>query len=119
MTKAPTTYQADGAFGEQLSFLDPLPFCPTWPKRNSLADRALKLLLDGKVFDHPDFLAGSGSWRLAAVVFQLRALGWPVSTIEVPSPTKEHPGRTIALYKLPQKFVAQALALMAGELHAR
>jgi hypothetical protein len=48
------------------------------------------------------------------VVFQLRALGWPIETIEVPSPTVEHPGRTIALYKLPAKFAALALATMAG-----
>ena len=114
MKKAPTTYQADGALVEQLSFLDPLPFCPTWPKRNSLADRALRMLLDGKVFDHPDFIAGCGSWRLAAVVFQLRMLGWPIETIDVPSPSAEHPGRTIALYKLPAKYAAEALALMAG-----
>lgn len=118
MKKAPTSDQADGASGEQLTFLDPPPFCPSWPKRNSLADRALKLFLDGKAFDHPDFLAGCGSWRLAAVVFQLRTLGWPITTIELPSPTEEHPGRTIALYKLPGKFVAEALALMAGEMHA-
>jgi hypothetical protein len=117
MKKTPTSDQPDGAFSEQLTFLELPPFCPTWPKRNSLADRALKLLLDGKVFDHPDFLAGSGSWRLAAVVFQLRTLGWPVTTIEVPSPTEQHRGRTIALYKLQSKFVARALALMSGRTH--
>jgi hypothetical protein len=118
MRKAPTSDQPDGASGEQLTFLEPPPFCPTWPKRNSLADRALKLFLDGKVFDHPDFLAGSGSWRLAAVVFQLRTLGWPITTIEVPSPTEQYPARTIALYKLKFEFVARAWALMSGETHA-
>jgi len=114
MKKAPTTFQADGALGEQLSFIDPLPFCPTWPNRNSLADRALRMFLDGRVFDHPDFIGACGSWRLAAVVFQLRALGWPIITLEVPSPSEEHPGRTIALYKLPAKFAVLALALMSG-----
>ena len=79
-----------------------------------LADRALKLFLDGKVYDHPDFLEGCGSWRLAAVVFQLRALGWPIDTLEIPAPSEEHAGRTIALYKLPAKFAAQALATMTG-----
>lgn len=118
MKKAPATYQADGASGEQLSFIDPPPFCPSWPKRNSLADRALKMFLDGKVFDHPDFLGACGSWRLAAVVFQLRTLGWPVDTLEIPSPSDEHPGRTIALYKLPPKFVAEAFALMTGGVNA-
>ncbi|WP_374662127.1 hypothetical protein [Inhella sp.] len=79
-----------------------------------MADRALKLFLDGRVFDHPDFMEGSGSWRLAAVVFQLRTLGWPIDTIEVPAPSLEHPGRAIALYKLPAKYAAQALATMKG-----
>lgn len=114
MRKAPTTYEAGGAKGEQLSFLDPPPFCPSWPTRNTLADRALRMFLDGRVFDHPDFLGGCGSWRLAAVVFQLRTLGWPIETIDIPSPSDEYPGRTIALYKLPAKFVALALAMMAG-----
>lgn len=114
MKKAPHNLPAAGALGEQLSFIDPPPFCPAWPKRNSLADRALKMFLDGRVFDHPDFLEGCGSWRLAAVVFQLRALGWPIDTIEIPAPSEEHPGRTIALYRLPAKYAAQALATMTG-----
>ncbi len=114
MKKAPHNLPAAGALGEQLTLIDPPPFSPAWPTRNTLADRALKLFLDGRVFDHPDFLEGAGSWRLAAVVFQLRALGWPIETIEVPSPSVEHPGRTIALYKLPAKFAALALATMAG-----
>ena len=116
MKKAPLNLPAAGALGEQLSFIDPPPFCPAWPKRNSLADRALKLFLDGKVFDHPDFLDGSGSWRLAAVVFQLRTLGWPIDTLDIPAPSIEHPGRTIALYKLPAKYAAQALATMTGAM---
>jgi hypothetical protein len=32
----------------------------------------------------------------------------------VPSPSEEHPGRTIALYKLPAKYAAEALAQLAG-----
>jgi hypothetical protein len=116
MKKAPHNLPAAGALGEQLSFIDPPPFCPSWPKRNTLADRALKLFLDGKVFDHPDFLDGCGSWRLAAVVFQLRTLGWPIETHDIPSPSAEHAGRTIALYKLPAKYAAQVLATMAGAM---
>jgi len=114
MKKAAHNLPVAGVLGEQLSLIDPPPFSPTWPKRNSLADRALKLFLDGKVFDHPDFLGACGSWRLAAVVFQLRTLGWPIDTLEIPAPTVEHPGRTIALYKLPAKCTAQALAAMTG-----
>ena len=114
MKKAPHNLPAAGALGEQLSFIDPPPFCPAWPNHNTLADRALKLFLDGHVFDHPDFLEGCGSWRLAAVVFHLRELGWPVETVEVPSPSEEHPGRKIALYKLPAKVAALAVATMTG-----
>ena len=31
--KAPAPTKTQGAHGEQLSFLPPPPFCPTWPKR--------------------------------------------------------------------------------------
>ena len=116
MKRAPHNLPAAGALGEQLTLIDPPPFCPAWPKRNTLADRALKLFLDGRVFDHPDFLEGAGSWRLAAVIFQLRSLGWPIATIALPSPSEEFPGRTIALYKLPAKYAALALAAMAGSV---
>jgi hypothetical protein len=112
--KAPHNLPAAGALGEQLTLIDPPPFCPAWPARNSLADRALKMFLDGRTFDHPDFIGACRSWRLAAVVFQLRTLGWPIQTIEKLSPSDEHPGRTIALYKLAAKDMAQALATMSG-----
>jgi hypothetical protein len=115
MKKAPTDL-GHGASGEQLTFLDPPAFCPSWPTRDTLADRALKMFLDGKVFDHPDFLDACGSWRLAAVLFQLPTLGWPIDTIEISAPSIEHPGRTIALCKLPTKYAALALATRAGAL---
>ena len=102
--------QPAGAAGEQLSFLPPPPFAPTWPQRGTLADRALGMLMDGRMIDHPDFESSTQSWRLGAVVFTLRALGWPVETIEVPSPTEQSPNRVIALYRLDAKHTAQALA---------
>ena len=40
MKKAPTDQGHGALVGEQLTFLDPPPFCPSWPKRNTLADRA-------------------------------------------------------------------------------
>jgi len=95
---------------EQLSFLPPPPFSPTWPTRNTLEDKALALLLAGRLIDHPEFEGDCGSWRLAAVVFNLRALGWPIDTIPTPAPTDKRPGRTVALYQLPSKYAAQALA---------
>jgi len=114
MKKAPNRTNDTGALGEQLTLIEPPEFCPTWPNRGSLSYRALNMFLAGQAFDHPDFLEGCGSWRLAAVVFQLRALGWPIDTLQIPAPSEEHTGRTIALYKLPAKYAAQALATMKG-----
>jgi len=109
--KAPAPSKVPGAIGEQLSFLLPPPFCPTWPTRGTLADTALGMLMDGRLIDHPDFQDATASWRLGAVVFTLRTLGWPVETIEVPSPTDHAPDRIIALYRLDAKYTAQALAM--------
>ncbi|MFO1279559.1 MAG: hypothetical protein U1F04_08280 [Burkholderiaceae bacterium] len=110
MRKAPAPTAIQGA-GEQLSFLPPPPFCPSWPTRGTLADRALGMFMDGRMIDHPDFENSTQSWRLGAVVFTLRALGWPIETIEIPSPTEQCPDRVIALYHLPAKYTAQALAM--------
>ena len=112
--ETPTSDQATGVSGEQLSFLPPPPFCPIWPTKNTLADVALRLLMDGRMIDHNDFIAHTRSWRLGAVIFTLRTLGWPVETIEIPSPTEQNPDRVIALYRLDAKHTAQALALNGG-----
>lgn len=118
MRKAPTASNETGAFGEQLSFLPPLPFYPTWPTKGTLADRALAMFMNGRMINHPDFESITQSWRLAAVVYQLRALGWPIESIEIPSPTVEAPDRAIALYHLPARIVTKALALNGGANHA-
>lgn len=106
------------ATGEQLSFLEAPEFAPQWPTKGTLADKALGMFMDGQVFDHPDFESRTQSWRLGAVVFTLRALGWPIQTIEIPSPTPDCPDRLIALYRLDGKYTAQALA-MNGRADAR
>ncbi len=73
------------------------------------------MLMDGRLIDHPDFEAETGSWRLSAAIFRLvRELGWPVESIEIPSPTDDCPGRVIALYRLDAKYTAQALAMQGG-----
>jgi len=102
-------------YGEQLSLLPPVPFNPAWPTRGTLADKALGEMLDGRMIDHPHFENKTSSWRLGAVIFNLRALGWPIQTIDLPSPTAEIPNRTIALYRLPAKFSAMALAISSGK----
>ena len=103
-----------GAYGDQLSFLPPPPFCPTWPTKGTLADRALGMMMDGHMIDHPDFQNSTRSWRLGAVIFTLRTLGWPIESIDVPSPTEDNPSRIIAIYRLPGKYIAQALTAMNG-----
>lgn len=112
--KAPAPTKTQGASGEQLSFLPTTPFCPIWPRKGTLADRALGMLMDGRNIFNTDFENSTQSWRLGAVIFTLRTLGWPVETIEVPSPTDDNQHRIIALYHLPARYVAQALAMNGG-----
>lgn len=85
----------------QLSLLEPPPFAPRWPNPNSMASTALRMMLDGQEVDHDGFMLKVHSHRLAAYVFDLRTLGWPVETMQIPAPTNECPGRTIARYRLP------------------
>ena len=74
--------------------------------------------MDSRMIDHPDFENSTQSWRLGAVVFTLRTLGWPVETIDIPDPTEQSHDRVIALYKLDQKYIAQALAINGRASHA-
>jgi hypothetical protein len=117
MKKTPHRTNDTGAYGEQLSFLPPPPFCPTWPTKGTLADKALGMMMDGRMIDHPEFENSTRSWRLGAVIFTLRTLGWPIESIDVPSPTEDNPARIIAVYHLPGKYVAQALAALNGGHH--
>jgi hypothetical protein len=105
--------------GEQLSFLPPLPFCPSWPTRGTLAALALERLMNGELLNHNDVIGVCGSWRLGAVIYDLRVLGWPIETISSHCPTVQSPDRLVALYRLDPKHTAAALALerlMNGEL---
>jgi hypothetical protein len=77
-----------------------MPFSPTLPAPNTLPDRLLWVLLAGGTVDHPAFEELTGSWRLAAAAAELRALGWPVETIEIPAPTPEAPQRCIGRYHM-------------------
>ena len=71
-------------------------------------------MMDGHMIDHPDFQNSTRSWRLGAVIFTLRTLGWPIESIDVPSPTEDNPSRIIAIYRLPGKYIAQALTALNG-----
>ena len=96
--------------GEQLSFLPPLPFCPSWPNTHTNDHRALMLLLDGRLIDTIDFQDDTGSWRLAAVIDRLVKMGWPINSIPTSAPTAKNPNRRIAVYELPAKYILAATA---------
>jgi hypothetical protein len=95
-------------------FCRPRHFARHGPSVEPWQIRRLGMLMDGRLIDHPDFENSTQSWRLGAVIFTLRTLGWPVETIEVPSPTEHSPDRIIALYRLDGKYTAQALAMNGG-----
>jgi hypothetical protein len=112
---APERRQASTGAGEQLTLIDPPPFCPTYPKRGSLPWRALSMLLTGKLIDHGDFIESTESWRLAAAIHLLRKSGWPVETIDLPSPSHHCPTRVIAIYRFAEDCLAQAALLGEGK----
>jgi len=116
--KTPERRQASTGAGEQLTLIDPPPFCPTLPKPGSLPHRALHMLASGKMIDHQDFEIFTESWRLAAAIFTLRALGWPVETVEISSPTEHCPHRVIALYKLDAHYAADVSPAMGSNTNA-
>lgn len=95
----------------QLSLLPPPPFDPIWPHAGTLAARCLDILMRGGSLTHPQFEAVSFSWRLAAVVYELRDLGWPIESQEISASTPECPDRQIAHYQLPTDICAQAKLL--------
>lgn len=100
--------------GEQLSFLPPPPFNPSWPTKGTRDDQALQLFLDGQTLDHEDFFAVAGSWRLSDAVLHLRDGGWPIASIAISEPSPKCPGREIARYHLPAKYAAEAMASKKG-----
>lgn len=105
---------ARGEPGEQLHLIEPPPFAPSWPRRSTLADAALTRFLAGERLDHRGFLDARGSWRLAAVVFQLRTYGWPIQSESVAAPSDENAARCIARYWLPAKCAVLARAALKG-----
>ncbi len=89
----------------QLSFLPEPDFNPIYPTPNTLPARCLSMMLNGQDFTHPEFEAITGSWRLSAVIFTLKGLGWPVESFDLPAPSPECPTRTISRYFLPQEAI--------------
>ena len=109
MKNAPATVQEAGR-GEQLTLLPELEIIPTRPNADTLAGCLLGMLAAGDALTHPEFEERTGSWRLAAVAFELQALGWAVESVRIPAPTADRPDRSIARYRL----AANHRALAAG-----
>lgn len=97
--ETPTSDQASGVSGEQLSFLPNPVFCPILPPAHSAAAVALDDLLAGDVTQIDWLKAGKG-WRLAAAVKELDYLGWEPNSILVQCGEWKNP---IARYSLPTK----------------
>lgn len=106
MTTPANRCSGHGRRGEQLCLLDEAPFSARLPKPATLAAKLLTRLLAGERITHRTFDRDTQSWRLAAYVFDLRELGWPVETVEIPAPSPDHPGRCIAEYHLPHWAIA-------------
>ncbi len=87
--------------------IEPPPFHPKWPSPGSLKHEALSELLDGRTIDQPQFLDSFGSWRLAAVVNELRRDGWPVRAKTLPMSSRKG-WKSVAAYSLPKSCIEQA-----------
>lgn len=60
---------------------------PLEPLPGTLAARALWLLREQiHGITHPDFQRQTGSWRLSAVIFDLKEMGWPIESMRVNLP---------------------------------
>jgi hypothetical protein len=97
MKKAPSTYQASGALGEQLSFLPPPPFSPTLPNEKTLRFIALRAMSKAPI-TQIDWLKFRHGWRLAAIIKDLNYLGWQIS-----SERQLSDGKSIAIYSLSEE----------------
>ena len=91
----------------QTSFLPEQEFNPIHPTGYTLPHRCLAMMLNGQSFTHPEFQLVTGSWRLSAVIFTLKGLGWPIASQDNAAPTKECPSRTISRYYLSAETIAK------------
>lgn len=111
--KNPDSRQASSEF-KQTSFLPEPDFNPVYPTPNTLPARLLAMFFKGQDFIHPEFEKVTGSWRLSAVAFSLKELGWPVETHDIAAPTPECATRTISRYYLPAKVIQAVMGVPHG-----
>jgi hypothetical protein len=94
---------------KQTSFLPDVEFNPIYPKSHTLLHRCLSMMLSGQTFTHPEFELIAGSWRLSAVIFTLKGLGWDIDSHDISAPSKDCPSRVISRYNLSDKTIADVL----------
>lgn len=101
---------------KQTSFLPAPPIKAKMPSPNTLAARALQMLLDGKQISHPDFEDATDSWRLAAPIHDLNKLGWPVETVDIEfSASKKPKTRYIRKYFFTDDFIRNMKSINSME----
>lgn len=98
---------------KQISFFPEPKYNPKYPADGTLAFKALTLMLGGARLSHPQFEAHTGSWRLAAHVYNLKKLGWPVRVddMEFGEEDENQRQRHFGIYYLPEEL----LEFMRGE----
>lgn len=94
---------------KQTSFLPDVEFNPIYPKSHTLPHRCLSMMLNGQSFTHPEFEVITGSWRLSAVIFTLKGLGWPIVSHDLAAPSNDCPSRVISRYYLTDKIINEVL----------
>ena len=82
MKKAPSTFQASGALGKQLSFLTYPKFCPILPNEGSLPRRAL-IEMSASPITQIEWLKLGFGWRLSATINILNLQGWGIQSNRV------------------------------------
>lgn len=90
----------------QLTLIPPPPLDPTLPTA-PLLRRALDALLTGKTLDHPGFIETTGSWRLAAVIRELRQLGWPIRATDETKTAADGHRQDFARYRFSVETLAE------------
>jgi hypothetical protein len=109
MKKAPHTNQRDGAYGEQLTFLPSPAFSPLTPEKSTLPYLALMEMLKDSITQIVWLKLGYG-WRLSATINTLNEMGW-----QVISERCLVNGRSIAIYRLPNKSRKHFMQLLQKE----
>ena len=73
---------------------------PTWPKPGTIRAQILDELLSGRSITSLDVWRELGCSRLAADVFELRRMGWPIVAAETPVTCREGRAARVASYRL-------------------